>query len=49
MRQQVRVTVGLADSQEDASDGAFSKPELEAIAEAIGIEPISDDEPDPLF
>jgi hypothetical protein len=49
MRQQIRVTVGLADSQEDASDDAFSKRELEAIASAIGVEPVSDDEPDPLF
>ncbi|WP_239639157.1 hypothetical protein [Halococcus hamelinensis] len=49
MRQQIRVTVGLADSREDASDDAFSKPELEAIAAAIGVEPVSGDEPDPLF
>ena len=49
MRQQIRVAVGLVDSQEDASGGAFSKPELEAIAAAIGVEPVSGDEPDPVF
>ena len=49
MRQQIRVTVELADSREDAADDAFSKLELEAIAAAIGVEPISGDEPDPLF
>ncbi|EMA38844.1 hypothetical protein C447_08478 [Halococcus hamelinensis 100A6] len=49
MRQQIRVTVGLADSQEDASDDVFSKRELESIAAAIGVEPVSGDEPDPLF
>ena len=49
MRQQIRVTVGLVDGQEDASDSAFSKRELEAIAVAIGVEPVSGDEPDSLF
>ncbi|MFC6723662.1 hypothetical protein ACFQE1_04520 [Halobium palmae] len=49
MRQQIRVAVGLADEQENASSGDFSKGELEDIAEAIGVEPTSDDEPEPLF
>lgn len=49
MRQQVRVAVGLTDTVEEASDGEFSKDELEAIAAAIDVEPVSGDEPDPLF
>ena len=49
MRQQIRVAVGLVDGREEAADDAFSKPELEAIAAAIGVEPVSGDEPDPLF
>jgi hypothetical protein len=49
MRKQVRVAVGLADDQGSASDGAFSKRELEEIAAAIGVEPVSGDEPDPLY
>ncbi|WP_049998778.1 hypothetical protein [Halococcus sediminicola] len=49
MRQQIRVTVGLADSREDAADDAFSKSELKAISSAIGVEPVSGDEPDTLF
>lgn len=49
MRRQIRVAAGLAEGSENAADGAFSKPELEAIAEAIGVEPVSGDDPDPLF
>lgn len=49
MRQRIRLAVGLADDREAASDGAFSKHELEAIAAAIGVEPMSGDEPDPLY
>ena len=49
MRRQIRAAVGLAERGEDADDGEFSKPELATIAEAIGVEPVSDDEPDPLF
>jgi hypothetical protein len=49
MRQQIRVAVGLADEQATASDSEFSKRELEEIAAAIGVEPVSGDEPDPLF
>ncbi|ESP90082.1 hypothetical protein [Candidatus Halobonum tyrrellensis] len=50
MRRRVRVVVGLTDDDEgETDDGAFSKPELEAIADALEVEPVSDDEPDPLF
>lgn len=49
MRRRIRVAVGLVAHGEDADDGEFSKPELETIAEAIGVEPVSNDEPDPLF
>ena len=49
MRRQIRAAVGLVGRSEDAEGGEFSKPELEAIAEAIGVEPVSGDDPDPLF
>ncbi|MFC6723375.1 hypothetical protein ACFQE1_02985 [Halobium palmae] len=49
MRQQIRVAAGVADEQESASGGDFSKRELEEIAAAIGVEPVSGDEPEPLF
>ena len=49
MRRRVREAVGLAEHSEDADDGEFSKAELETIAEAIGVVPVSDDEPEPLF
>lgn len=49
MRQQIRFAVGLADEQETASDSGFSKRELEEIAAEIGVDPVSGDEPDPLF
>ena len=49
MRRQIREAVGLAEDSEDADDDEFSKSELETIAEAIGVEPVSGDEPDPLF
>ncbi|MFC4359882.1 hypothetical protein ACFO0N_18200 [Halobium salinum] len=49
MRRQVRVAVGLAEELDEAPDGAFSKSELEAIAAAIGVDPVSGDEPEPLF
>ena len=49
MRREIRTAVGLAEHSEGADDGEFSKPELETIAEALGVEPVSDDEPEPLF
>lgn len=49
MRRQIRLAVGLADERQAASGGEFSKRELEAIAAAIGVDPVSGDEPDPLF
>lgn len=52
MRRRIRMVVGVAEDDGedgDADEGTFSKPELEAIADAIGVEPVSDDEPDPLF
>lgn len=49
MRRQIRVAVGVAERVEAADEGNFSKGELEAIAEAIGVEPVAGDEPDPLF
>lgn len=49
MRQQIRAAVGIAEHVEAADGGNFSKGELEAIAEAIGVEPVAGDEPDPLF
>ena len=49
MRRRIRVAVGLAADSASAAEGEFSKSELETIAEAIGVEPVSDDEPDPLF
>lgn len=49
MRRQIRLAVGLGDDQEGAPDGEFSKRELEAVAAAVGVDPVSGDEPDPLF
>ncbi|MDS0300170.1 hypothetical protein NDI76_15595 [Halogeometricum sp. S1BR25-6] len=49
MRRQIRVAAGVADNVETADEGNFSKAELEAIAEAIGVEPVAGDEPDPLY
>lgn len=49
MRRRIRTAVGLAGEGEKTDDGEFSKSELETIAEAIGVEPVSGDEPDPLF
>lgn len=49
MRRQIRVAVGVAEHVEEADEDNFSKEELEAIAETIGVEPVAGDEPDPLF
>jgi hypothetical protein len=49
MRRQVRVAAGVAEHVDDADGGNFSKAELEAIAETLGVEPVAGDEPDPLY
>lgn len=49
MRQQIRATVGIAETVAAAETGNFSKGELETIAAAIGVVPVAGDEPDPLF
>jgi hypothetical protein len=49
MRKRIRVAVRIADDRESASDATFSKRELAEIAAAIGVEPVSGDEPDPLY
>lgn len=38
MRAGVRRQVGMSESEGTASDGAFTKAELEAIADALGVE-----------
>lgn len=45
----IRVTVGVAETTDEAATGSFSKPELLAIADALGVEPVEDDEPEPLY
>ncbi|MFC7098135.1 hypothetical protein [Halobaculum marinum] len=45
----IRVVVGVAETVEDAETGSFSRPELEAIADALGVEPVEGDEPEPLY
>ncbi|MDS0294969.1 hypothetical protein [Halogeometricum luteum] len=49
MRRQIRAAVGIAAAVGEADEGNFSKGELETIAEALGVEPVAGDEPDPLY
>lgn len=49
MRQRIRVAAGITETVEEAAGGNFSRAELEMIADALGVEPVAGDEPDPLF
>ncbi|MFC7069299.1 hypothetical protein [Halobaculum lipolyticum] len=48
-RAAVRAAVGLAETVADADTGSFSKPELETVADALGVQPVEGDEPEPLY
>jgi hypothetical protein len=48
MRAGIRWKSGIADDEESAETGSFTKAELVTVADALGVEPVEGDEPDPL-